>query len=144
MNRKKDKGRIGGPFVPLLKETLACPAWKALGPSSRLVYVALKGRYGIEIKNNGRVYLSVRMAMEETGLSFNTIRRGFLELQHYGFIVMTRGGFLGLDGHGKATHWRLTELGYMSDPPTKDYLRWDGVIFESRKNRIPTQPVSHH
>ena len=81
--------------------------------------------------------------MAETGLSFNTIRRGFLELQHYGFIVMTRGGYLGLDGQGKATHWRLTELGYMTDPPTKDYLRWDGVLFETKKNKIPTQPVSH-
>ena len=142
MSRKKEKGRIGGPFVPVLKEMLSCPAWKTMEPSSRLLYIALKGRYGIEIKNNGRIYLPVRIAAEETGLSFNTILRCFQEFRHYGFIVMTAGGCLGLDGHGKAPHWRLTELGYMKDEPTKDYLRWDGVLFETPKNRIPTQPLS--
>jgi hypothetical protein len=143
MSRKKDKGRIGGPFVPLLKETLNCAAWKAMEPSSRLLYIALKGRYGIDAKNNGKLYMSVRIAMEEIGLAFNTICRGFQELQHYGFAVMTEGGCLGVDGKGKSPHWRLTELGYMHDQPTKDYLRWDGVLFGKSKNRIPTQPLSH-
>jgi hypothetical protein len=47
MSRKKDKGRIGGPFVPVLKEMLSCPAWKTMEPTSRLLYIALKGRYGM-------------------------------------------------------------------------------------------------
>jgi hypothetical protein len=141
--RHKDKGRIGGPFVPLLKETLASDAWRTMEPSSRLVYIALKARYGIELKNNGRIYLSARTAALEIGISFNTARRAFHELLHYGFIVMTAPGFLGVNGRGKAPHWRLTELGYMNDPPTKDFLRWDGVLFTAPKNRIPTQPLRH-
>jgi hypothetical protein len=44
--RYKDKGRIGGVFVPLLKETLASEAWRMMEPSSRLIYIALKARYG--------------------------------------------------------------------------------------------------
>jgi hypothetical protein len=29
----------------------------------------------------------------------------------------------------------LTELGYMNDPPTRDFLRWDGVLFDEPKNK---------
>jgi protein ImuB len=39
-----------------------------------------------------------------------------LEIQHYGFGVITSGACLGVDGKGKAPHWRLTEVGYMADP----------------------------
>jgi hypothetical protein len=38
-------------------------------------------------------------------------------------------GFLGLEGKGQAPRWRLTELGCMKDPPTRDYERWDGKPF---------------
>jgi hypothetical protein len=141
MSRRKEKGRIGGPFVPLLKEMMSCKAWKAMEPSTRLLYIALKGRYGIEAKNNGRLYLSVRIAEEEIGINKNTAARGFRELEHYGFIVMTEGSCLGVDGKGKAPHWRLTELGYMSDPPTKDYLRWDGELFTEAKNKTLYEPL---
>ena len=138
MSRKKDKGRsIRGPFVPLLKDTLASPAWRQMEPSSRLIYIALKGRYGIEQRNNGRLYLSVRMAAKEVGISTNTAMRGFHELIHYGFIVMIERGSLGVDGKGKAPHWRLTELGYMTDPPTNDFQRWDGTAFRYQKKQKP-------
>ena len=43
------------------------------------------------------------------GSGFDEIGRWFRELQHYGFIVMTKLGCLGLDGKGKSPHWRLTE-----------------------------------
>jgi hypothetical protein len=56
------------------------------------------------------------------------------ELQHYGFIVMTESGCLGVNGRGKAPHWRLTELGYMHEPPTKDFLKWDGELFYEQKS----------
>ena len=43
MSRKvKDKGRITGPFVPMLVDTMASPAWRALSPYARVVYIALK------------------------------------------------------------------------------------------------------
>ena len=59
--------------------------------------------------------------------------RWYRELQHYGFIVKHREGYLGVDGRACAPRWRLTELGYMHEPPTKDYLRWNGRPFEDRK-----------
>ena len=50
---------------------------------------------------------------------------------------MTERGYLGLDGKGKAPRWRLTELGFMNDPPTKDFLRWRGAKFRDQKNQNP-------
>ena len=93
--RNQDKGRIEGPFVPMLVDTMASPAWKAMSPYARVVYYTLKSRYGHKIRNNGR---------------------------------------LGVEGKGKATHWRLTELGYMHEPPTRDFLKWDGEMFHEQKS----------
>jgi hypothetical protein len=53
MSRRRDKGRLA-PFVPLLKETIATPAWRAMSPSARCVYIALKQRYSSNFKNNGK------------------------------------------------------------------------------------------
>lgn len=133
MKDRRDKGRISGPFVPMLTETMATAAWRAMSPYARVLYVAVKSRYSFKAKNNGRIYLSVRQAAEETGLNKDTVARSFRELSYYGFIVMTNPGCLGVEGRGKAPHWRLTEIGYMTDPPTRDFLRWDGVIFHEQK-----------
>jgi DNA-binding transcriptional regulator YhcF (GntR family) len=60
--------------------------------SARLLYIALKARYSFTLRNNGRIYLSVRQAAKEINLNKSTIVQAFRELQHYGFIVMTSGG----------------------------------------------------
>jgi hypothetical protein len=137
MSRHREKGRLP-PFVPLLKDTIASPAWRAMSPSARCVYIALKQRYSSNFKNNGGLYLSVRQAAKEVGVNKDTAARCFREIQHYGFGVITSGACLGVDGKGKAPRWRLTELGYRTDPPTRDFLRWGGVPFQSPKNRIPS------
>ena len=57
------------------------------------------------------VYLSIRQAEEELG-SFSrreNVQRWFRELQYYGFIVMVTPGYLGVEGRGKAPHYRLTK-----------------------------------
>jgi hypothetical protein len=140
---KKRTRRNGGdrlpPFVPLLKETLASPAWRAMSHSARSLYIALKLRYSSNLQNNGRIYLSQRDAADELGSSRAYIGRWFRELQHYGFAVMTQAGCLGVDGRGKAPHWRLTECGYMNDPPTRDFIRWDGGRFQDRRRRPKKQ-----
>jgi hypothetical protein len=130
---RRDKGRLA-PFVPLLKETMATPAWRAMSPNARMLYIALKQRYSTNLKNNGRLYLSARVAANEVGLGKNIMARCFRELQHYGFIVQTAGGCLGVDGKGKAPRWRLPELGYMTDPPTRDFMRWNGELFHEQKS----------
>jgi hypothetical protein len=117
------------PFVPLLKGTLDTPAWRATSHGARSLYVALKRRYNFNNHNNGRLHISQRDAVKEVGSSSDQITRWFQELQHFGFIVQTTAGYLGVDGKGKSPHWRLTEIGYMRDMPTQDFLRWDGTPF---------------
>jgi len=104
----KDKGRIGGQFVPLLHEMMDCPAYMAMSHGAKCLYHALKRR--VPRANN-----------------------------YYGFIVLAAHGSLGVDGKGKAPHWRLTELGHVAGSgtefPSKEYLRWDGVLFEAKQYR---------
>jgi hypothetical protein len=140
MTRRRDKGKLP-PFVPLLKDTIASPAWRAMSPSARCVYIALKQRYSSNFKNNGRLYLSVRQAAKEVGVNKDTAARCFREIHHYGFGVITSGACLGVDGRGKAAHWRLTEVGYMAEPPTRDFLSWDGTPFPTSKNKNPSEKL---
>jgi hypothetical protein len=55
MSRRQDKGRLP-PFVPLIKTTIDCPAWKAMSHGARSLYVALKRRYSQNFHNNGRIF----------------------------------------------------------------------------------------
>src|SRR5262249_43331941 len=84
------------PFVPLLIATLDSPAWRAMSHGAQSLYVALKRRYNVKNHNNGRIYLSQRQARQELRSHHNEIARWFRELQHYGFIVMTTPGMLGV------------------------------------------------
>jgi hypothetical protein len=133
---KHDKERRGErlpPFVPLLIETLDTPAWRAMSHGAQMLYVALKRRYSIKLHNNGRIFLSQRMAAKELNSHHNQIARWYRELQHYGFVVLSQAGCLGVEGKGKAPRWRVTELGYRGDVATRDYNRWDGAPFVDQK-----------
>ena len=137
---KKDKGRIGSQFVPLLHSTMDSSAWRQMSHTAQMLYVALKRRVPRE---RNQAYLSFRQAREELRAGPEKISQGFKELQHYGFIVLAQHGCLGVEGKGKSPHWRLTELGTTSktssdglpEAPTRDFLRWDGVVFERRRRK---------
>jgi len=134
-NRKSD-ARIRVQFVPLFFETLRSPAYRQLSFGARALFTALHMRFFLNDNNNGRIFLSQRDAGEELGHKKRShIANWYRELQHYGFIVQTSGASLGVDGKGKAPHWRITDLPTRSgngelDLATKDFLRWDGVLFE--------------
>jgi len=127
------------PFVPLLIDTLDQPAWRAMSHGAQMLYVALRRRYSPHNHNNGRLFLSQRTAEKELKSHHNEIARWFRELQHYGFIVLHTAGYLGADGHGQAPRWRLTELGYMRDAPTRDFTRWGGQPFKDTKQPRPSK-----
>ena len=135
---KKDKGRIGGQFVPLLHEMMDCPAYLEMSHGARCLYHSLKRRHP---RGHNRAYLSYRMARRELRASFNKVNEWYAELQHYGFIVLAVHGSLGVDGKGKAPHWRLTELGHVAGSgtefPTKEYLagmEWEGMAKKCKAN----------
>ncbi len=132
MRRSKVSERLP-PFVPLFRETLKSPAYRQLSFGARALFTALCRRC---VKNNAHVYLSQRDAGKELGhQNRNDIANWYRELVHYGFIVMTEAASLGVDGKGKAPHWRITDIptrngnGQLNDA-TMDFLRWDGVLFE--------------
>jgi hypothetical protein len=132
MSRKNNKGRISGPFVPMLKHTIKQPAWIALSHGARSLYVALKSHYNSTLGN--AVYLSARGAAKEIGSNKDYVTRWFRELQFYGFTAMVTPGHLGVEGRGKAPHWRLTEEWFAGKPPTRDYLNWNGEKFQEQKS----------
>jgi hypothetical protein len=74
-----------------------------------------------------------RTAKRELHSHRDQIARWFRELEHYGFIVLASEGHLGVHGFGRAPCWRLTELPYKNEPPTKDFLAWNGVPFGGQK-----------
>jgi hypothetical protein len=137
----KDKGRLP-PFVPLFKDTINCLAWKHMSFGARNLYVALKCHVP---KGRNVAYLSYRNAAKELGITnWRRIGEWYAELEHYGFIALHRYGALGVDGKGKAPQWRLTEMGDMpsGELPSRDFLRWDGILFEPSpsRNRLGTIP----
>jgi hypothetical protein len=144
MSKRKDKGRLP-PFVPLDKEMMDSPAWRAVSYGARCLYIHLKRRWSFKQRNNGRLFISQRDAQKEMGCTHrDSIGGWFRELQHYGFIVMTEPGCLGVDGKGKAPHWRLTEAecsggrnGNTWMLPTKDYLKWDGTKLRDDQKQNP-------
>jgi hypothetical protein len=92
----------------------------------------LRGKYNTKLQN--AVYMSTRQAAKEMGSSTKeNVGRWYRELQYYGFIVMESGACLGVNGMGKAAHYRLTEEFHDGRPPTRDYLNWDGELFHDQK-----------
>jgi hypothetical protein len=132
---KNRKGKLP-PFVPVIRTTMASPAWKATSFGARCLYIVLRSYLRVDSLNNGKVFRSYREAGKDLGGGSKTsIARWFRELEHYGFIVMTQRPCLGLDGDGSAAHWRLTECPSFGAKgnhiaPTRDFDRWDGVLFE--------------
>ena len=100
-------------FVMVTEQVLDAPAWRAMSHGARSLYIALKRRYWPNKRNNGHIYLPTRKAAKELGSGLTQTVRWFRELQHYGFIVMTTPGYLGIEGKGRAPKWRLTEVSYM-------------------------------
>lgn len=121
----KRKGDKLPQFTPMLHQTMDCEAWLALTPYSKALYPFMKRRAGYSGNSNGAVSCSVREAATYLGASVATAARALRELQRKGFIVAVRIGRLGVSGEGKATTWRLTEMGTPANPrPTKEYLSW--------------------
>jgi hypothetical protein len=123
-------------FVMVLQETLDAPAWRALSHGARSLYIALKRRHRSNPNTNGKIFLSQRQAAIELGSNRDYVARWFRELQYYGFTLMTRRGSLGLEGKGKAPNWRLTDIAYKDDPPSRDFMKWNGVPFQVRKPKV--------
>ena len=108
MSRNKDKGRLP-PFVPVDREMMRSPAWRATSWRALPVY-SPQIEMALPVEEQ-RPALSIAPGRaEEMGRATrDSISRWYRELEYYGFVVKTPEAALGVDGKGKAPHWRLTE-----------------------------------
>ena len=83
------------------------PAWRALGPVDRAIYLELRDRFNGQ--NNGMIGLGCREAAEAVNVSKDTANRAMVRLEEYGFVEPTTKGFYKPLGRA-ATEWLLTEL----------------------------------
>jgi hypothetical protein len=125
----KRKRKINGPFVPLPLAILDAPAWRAMNPTARILWIELRRKLRNDGLNNGKIWLACRPAAKALGADKETIAYRYAELEHYGFLRKTTEGFLGVDGYGIAPHWRFTDLAHGTHPPTRDFEKWDGELF---------------
>jgi hypothetical protein len=143
--KRKRSNKIGA-YVPVIKAIIKTPAWRAMSPGARLLWIELRGWLRNDWSNNGRLFLSCRDAAEALGTkSTRSVVRWYQELEHYGFLRKTSDGFLGSDGHGIAAYYRYTDLPYGTHAPTRDYEKWVGELFvytPRRAGRKKQNPVS--
>ena len=99
---------------------MASPGWAALKPGPRALYLELKRRFNG--RNNGKLFLSHRDAVESLGMNRKDIGTYFAELVDKGFIVPTQGHCLGPSGKGQATTYALTEERCDNEPATMDFM----------------------
>jgi hypothetical protein len=128
MKRKRTMSE--GPHVRVPKKIMQTEAWRAMSPGPKVLWIELRGWLRNDGLNNGREYLSCRDAGEAIGAHKDTVSRWYFELEHYGFLRQTAPGFLGSEGFGSAAKFRFTDLPYGTYPATRDYEKWDGVLFE--------------
>jgi hypothetical protein len=149
------KRKVKGPFVAVPKAIMTTPAWRAMSPGGRLLWIELRGWLRNDGLNNGKMFLACRGAAKAIGTkSLSSIVRWYAENEHYGFLRKTSEGFLGVDGRGIAAHYRFTDLAHGTHPPTRDFEKWDNEPFVytprrgSRKKQNPVPPMgtprSHH
>jgi len=138
----KWRGHIRGPFVPILKNSMKVAAWRALSHGARSLFIALHCRYNYKTEN--AVYLSMRAASSELGSHKDRVTRWYHELDYYGFIRLVSPGCLGVEGRGKAPHWRLTDVCHAGQLPTRDFEKWDGTPFYERKSPKIHQAKKHN
>ena len=121
MVRKTFKRGNGG-FIQLDHSLYDSPAWQALKPGPRALYLEMRRQFNGY--NNGRIFLSQRDAAKALNINRETVEKYRAELVVKGFIIKTKGHHLGVDGVGKSAHWALTEEMLNGAKPTRDFMRW--------------------
>ena len=130
MSKRKHKRPSLGAYVAVPKRITDAPAWRAMSPWARLLWIDARAWLRNDGSNNGTtLHRSCREAARAIGCDKKTAARSFAELDHYGFVRRTAPGFLGSDGFGIAAKYRFTDLAHGTHPPTRDYEKWDGVLF---------------
>lgn len=98
-------------YIHIERRLLDSPAWRALSTAAQALYPFIRLEWkGSNNNNNGTIRLSVRQAMEKTGMGKGAAQRAFHDLQAKGFLHITEMGALGYTGNAKAPSFEITEL----------------------------------
>ncbi len=121
-HKKNEARKIKGSFTPLVWSTMDTPAWLSLSAYAKALYPVLKR---VAFKHgNGNACLSVRQAAEYLNIGKNRAAEVFHELQSRGFIAAVEIGSLGVEGKGRSTRWRLTELDWNGQAASVEFRLW--------------------
>ena len=122
---KKRYGSPRGKYASIMLYVVDTDAWRALGIASHSLFILLCLEWnGPNYNNNGKITLSVRQAAERMGVSRDTAAKAFRDLQAKGFIVVTKGGSLGVTGHGKCPEYEITSIEMPHKEKSNHFLRW--------------------
>lgn len=98
-------------FTKMIRSTMQEPAWRALSSTAQAIYPWLKLEWkGVDNNNNGKIRLSIRQIAGCIGSTPDTASRGVHDLQRKGFVVVTEGACLGIEGAAKSPAYELTEI----------------------------------
>jgi hypothetical protein len=101
--KKKGKWPIEWQYIKLPRQMIFCSEWAALSPSSKIIYIQMKGKYNT--KNNGSIKLYYSELRKIKGLSGSrTISKGFDELETKDWIRRVKMGGM----YGRANEYELT------------------------------------
>lgn len=134
--------KIRGKYTPLRDAILDCSAWRAMSMGARALYVSIRRRTFNDGSNNGQVRFSNRQAQRELGSRDRYVTIWFRELQHYGFIVLASKGYLGGEGRGVASSWRVTELPSLENASHAEGYGATRDASEASINRAPMLPAA--
>jgi hypothetical protein len=68
----------------ITNQVLDSPAWRAMSHGARSLYLALRRRYSHNFHNNGKIYLSTRIAAAELGSGCDRVAEVFLSSHKLG------------------------------------------------------------
>jgi hypothetical protein len=131
--------KLRGPFMPIyIDATKKCPAWYAMDPRARALVVEIKLMFDRVTEN--AVGMSARQAAKLLHSGKDIAVMMLKQAVHYGFLAKISDGYLGPNGKGIATQWRLTDEAYLGQPATLDFKRWNGTLFEEKPRSKKTKP----
>lgn len=122
--RQKSKGTLPR-FSAIYEWEMELPAYRHLSVYGRALLLEFRIIYNL--KNNGKICMSVRRAAELLGCGKNKAEKVLAELQDKGWIVLTSKGSFSQKTDKTASTWRITNqpVGLGVDvPATKEYTRW--------------------
>lgn len=136
-DRKNEKGTEQ--YTKMIRSLMQTEAWRALSTTAQALYPWIRMEWrGPKSNQNGSLHLSTRQAADRMGVNHKTAARAFQELQAKGFLYQTQGACLGVEGHGKAPAYEITELPLPgSQTGRRLYNQWTpGQDFEVQKAQI--------